>query len=221
MVKKSKKKPSSAAPVETGDSRLALLNAAKKLFGNDGYESTSTRDIAKAAGVNISLISYHFNGKEGLLRACLEEMSDAGLETVERVLKKPTSLEDFKTRFQIFLEEFLEVHINNSDTSCVLLREITNAVPNPIVVEVFKSRFVVVFDRLVDFLNTAQKLKFIPATYDTEISAAIMMGSISHMLKTEAMRKAILKMPGLFDPDQRAKTVSQMATQILNGTLAR
>lgn len=43
-----------------------ILKAAKELFAQKGYDGTSTREIVNAAGVNISLIAYHFGGKENL-----------------------------------------------------------------------------------------------------------------------------------------------------------
>ena len=52
--------------------RSALLHAALKLFGENGFDGTSTRDIAAAAKANIGSIAYHFGGKEGLRKACAE-----------------------------------------------------------------------------------------------------------------------------------------------------
>lgn len=58
------------------DSRQALVRAAMRAFGEKGFSATSTREIARAAGVNISLIAYHFGGKEGLRTACAQAMVD-------------------------------------------------------------------------------------------------------------------------------------------------
>ena len=55
--------------------RAALLRSALDLFGRKGYDATSTRDIAGAAGVNIAGIAYHFGGKAGLHRACAEAVA--------------------------------------------------------------------------------------------------------------------------------------------------
>jgi TetR/AcrR family transcriptional regulator, regulator of cefoperazone and chloramphenicol sensitivity len=52
--------------------RIAILHAALKLFGENGFDGTSTRDIAAAAKANIGSIAYHFGGKEGLRTACAE-----------------------------------------------------------------------------------------------------------------------------------------------------
>lgn len=54
------------------DTKLKMIRAAKKLFAQNGFDGTSTRDIVSAAGVNISLISYHFGSKENLFFALFE-----------------------------------------------------------------------------------------------------------------------------------------------------
>ena len=58
-------------PHEAG-SREKLLEVAVHLFAQKGLDGVSTRDLAREAGLNISLISYYFGGKEGLYRAVLE-----------------------------------------------------------------------------------------------------------------------------------------------------
>lgn len=56
--------------------RAALVEAAITLFGEKGFDATSTRDIAARAGANIGSISYHFGSKEGLHRACGEAIAE-------------------------------------------------------------------------------------------------------------------------------------------------
>lgn len=50
--------------------RQSLILAALDRFGRNGFDATSTREIAKLAKANIAAISYHFGGKEGLRKAC-------------------------------------------------------------------------------------------------------------------------------------------------------
>jgi AcrR family transcriptional regulator len=50
-------------------SRTRLLLAARRLFAEHGYESTSTASIARAAGTSESQLIKHFGGKAGLLDA--------------------------------------------------------------------------------------------------------------------------------------------------------
>ena len=46
--------------------RVALLDAAERLFSQYGIEGTSVREIIKAAGVNLGAINYHFGTKDRL-----------------------------------------------------------------------------------------------------------------------------------------------------------
>lgn len=65
------------------DRKKELLLSAKHLFATKGFDNTSTRDIANHAQVNISMISYYFGGKAGLIPAVFDEFFP----------KKSTSLE--------------------------------------------------------------------------------------------------------------------------------
>ena len=55
-----------------GDTRAALIAAAREQFAARGFSGTSVRSIAAAAGVDASLVNHHFGGKEGLLVATME-----------------------------------------------------------------------------------------------------------------------------------------------------
>ncbi len=58
------------------DSKKRLFETARHLFAVNGYQATSTRDIADAAKVNISAITYYFDGKLGLYRAILADIAN-------------------------------------------------------------------------------------------------------------------------------------------------
>lgn len=55
------------------DSRTRILAAATPLIARHGLNGVSVRSLAAAAGVNLSLISYHFGGKEGLYAEILKK----------------------------------------------------------------------------------------------------------------------------------------------------
>lgn len=54
------------------DIKTRILLAAKKLFARQGYDGTSVRQICDEAGANISLVSYHFGGKEKVFEALFD-----------------------------------------------------------------------------------------------------------------------------------------------------
>ncbi len=59
--------PRSAPERPGSETREQLLAAAERLFAERGFTGVSVRIIAAEAGVNWSLVGYHFRGKEGLL----------------------------------------------------------------------------------------------------------------------------------------------------------
>ena len=54
-----------------GEPRRLLLDAARTLFARQDYRSTTTREIAQAAGVSEYLLFRHFGSKAGLFREAL------------------------------------------------------------------------------------------------------------------------------------------------------
>ncbi|SFH77382.1 TetR/AcrR family transcriptional regulator [Halpernia frigidisoli] len=66
-----------------------ILFAAEKLFSEKGFDGTSTREIATAAKVNVSMISYYFGSKEKLLESLFEtRMAEAQSYMTEIVARK-------------------------------------------------------------------------------------------------------------------------------------
>ncbi len=59
--------------IDGQETRTRLLDAALALFAEQGFAKTSTREIALAAQVNISAISYYFGNKQGLYTALFED----------------------------------------------------------------------------------------------------------------------------------------------------
>jgi len=55
-----------------GESRDAILRAARVLFAQRGFRGTTMRAIAKRAGVDIALVHYFFGSKPKLFAASIE-----------------------------------------------------------------------------------------------------------------------------------------------------
>lgn len=54
------------------EKQIHIIEVAEKLFAEQGYDGTSIRDISKAAGVNLAMVSYYFGSKEKLLEAIFQ-----------------------------------------------------------------------------------------------------------------------------------------------------
>jgi AcrR family transcriptional regulator len=103
---------------EQEDARARLIDAAIKLFAEKGYEGTSVRDLATAAGVNVAAVSYHFGSKDELyheaLRACLApcgEMRERMQKHLDAALKN-RSRKAAEEALRGCIQDFLEVLVS-------------------------------------------------------------------------------------------------------------
>jgi len=59
-------------PEERPGTADALLDAARDLFAERGYDGASIRAITRSAGANLGAVTYHFGSKEALYHAVIE-----------------------------------------------------------------------------------------------------------------------------------------------------
>lgn len=72
--------------------RLQLIEVARGLFAERGYEGTSIEEIAQRAGVSKPIVYEHFGGKEGLYAVIVDREMETLLEMVTSSLTKNRSL---------------------------------------------------------------------------------------------------------------------------------
>ncbi|QNP70433.1 TetR/AcrR family transcriptional regulator [Streptomyces roseirectus] len=87
------------------DKRRAIMGAARKLFGRDGYTRTSVDGIAGEAGVSKRTIYNHFANKEELFQSVVLEGAEDFTRTVaaiaDRHLRKIVDIEDDLVEFGV------------------------------------------------------------------------------------------------------------------------
>jgi AcrR family transcriptional regulator len=62
-------------PLPRSQRRQVILAGAARAFATGGFDATSMEDIAEASGVTKLIVYRHFDSKEDLYRAILEEVS--------------------------------------------------------------------------------------------------------------------------------------------------
>ncbi len=212
--KKVEKKVESAPSPE--NTKEALIQAGTRLFANVGYDGTTVKDISERAGVNVSLVSYHFQGKEGLYRAVLQQFGSDRLSVAERILVPPSSVEEFKVRLNMFVEEVFHFMTDKPDFCSIIQREIDSGLP--ICKDIFANTFLKIFEKLHHFLAAAKKEKIIRADVEPLIAASNLHGAIVHMCKMDHLGKEMFGVT-LQDEKYRKKVVEQVVTINVNGLL--
>ena len=67
--------PTKRRPAAHADAtRSRIVTAAVTAFANRGFEAASTREIARQAGVEQRLLTYHFRNKDSLWRAAADQV---------------------------------------------------------------------------------------------------------------------------------------------------
>lgn len=72
-----------------GDTRQEILEAARVLFAERGYDRTTVRAIGSAAGVDPALIHHYFGNKEGLFTASVSLPVDLPQRLPEAIAGDP------------------------------------------------------------------------------------------------------------------------------------
>jgi len=88
--------------------REHLLESAKFLFAQKGFEATSVEDVAEHAGYSRGALYSNYSGKEELLIALIEGCFERDIAQIESVTDTVT---DPKVRGQIILEQFVSVDL--------------------------------------------------------------------------------------------------------------
>lgn len=78
---------------DTPDQRERVLDAAAALFAEKGYGGTGMREIARVAGVSLSMINYYFGSKQGVLEELLDTHQARYIAAVRAALESAETVE--------------------------------------------------------------------------------------------------------------------------------
>jgi AcrR family transcriptional regulator len=159
--------------------QIQLLDTAQMLFSQKGFDGTSVRDIAEAAGINTAMISYYFGSKEKLMEEIFERKSLNMREKVDNLLKDET-LDPFQKMYSLvdqYIEDFLE---RKTFHRILLCEQIINQNPSIIhLVEKMKARN---SECINDLIRLGQKKGLFKKNIDIPMMTNTLIGTISHSL---------------------------------------
>ncbi|WP_413287599.1 TetR/AcrR family transcriptional regulator [Bdellovibrio sp. HCB337] len=154
---------SSAKSSEDLGAKARILEVAAKLFAEKGLEGTSVRDISKAAGLNLSLISYYFGGKEGLYTELIHNFAQTIRSEIEKVIKtsesKESSKENLERVFMMMVSSFSDIRERYPYMSVIMQRERLAALP--FAREIYEETFTPIGESLIQVMVKAQKKGFV------------------------------------------------------------
>jgi AcrR family transcriptional regulator len=194
--------------------RQKLLQAASQVFSKRGFSGATVKAIAAEAGCNISLISYHFGGKEGLFRALLESFGKERLRDAEKILSPPESIEDMRAKLRLWTQQFLLCHVKDDKICSILHRE--NVVEHEFLWDIFQGTFLKAFEAMVKFFEAARARGVLRKDADPISAASMLFGSLIHVGRNQKIQKKWLN-TSIADDKHRAQVAEQFLNILLNG----
>ncbi|MEO9339562.1 CerR family C-terminal domain-containing protein [Mesorhizobium sp. SB112] len=212
-------KPPRGAAAEA--TRTALTLTGLSLFGRQGFEGTSTREIAAAANANIGSIAYHFGGKDGLreavadhIVATIQMIAAQALEAAPKPPEDAAGAQEQLTSAIHNMVDFVVVQPEAGDIVQFILREM--AQPSPALDRIYNGVFDPVHRRLCAIWELATGE---PAESDrTKLTVFTMLGQIIYF---RIGKEAVLRRMGWTDIGKReAGMITEAARDNLNAIIA-
>jgi len=158
---------------EQSAGETAILDAAVELFSAKGFNAVSMREIASSAGVSKANIYHHFESKEALYRAILDQSARELSGLVE-------SLADGRGSYESRIAEFAVGHLQHLDAnplaSRLIIREAFSGDDESgrlLVDQVFGS----IFERIVSIFRSGQQAGALRSDLDPALCATLLMGA--------------------------------------------
>lgn len=107
---------------ESSEVKNKIRDKAQKLFIQNGYKGTSVRDIAKASGTNVAMVSYYFHSKYNLFEIIFEDALDV---LTQRIFATVTSDLPFFKLIEVWIHSYYEILFEYPEIAAFILNEVS------------------------------------------------------------------------------------------------
>jgi AcrR family transcriptional regulator len=193
--------------------QLQLLDTAESLFSQKGFDGTSVRDIAEAAGINTAMISYYFGSKEKLMEEIFERKSLNIKEKVANLLKDE-SLDPLEKMYSL-VDMYIEGILSRKTFHRILLCEqIINQ--NPSIITMLDKMKTKNSEYINDLIRLGQKKGLFKKNIDIPMMTNTLMGTVFHTLVNMDFYKSYHHMEGLKDEEFERVVKKRLSVHIKN-----
>lgn len=112
--------------INQNDIKQRIFDRAVSLFARKSYGSVGVREIAREAGVSISMISYYFGGKVGILKAIINKYFSLFETMFNEVIREEAP---FEANIRCFIDGCVNLIRQEHDLSLVWISELNNEIP--------------------------------------------------------------------------------------------
>ena len=115
--------------------KARILASARRLFGEYGYNSTTTRMIAKDVGIDISTLYYHWGEKQDLYEALIMDINDQ-IRCKFKEVEQKASGRDMVQRLEISIDILCDFLFANPEVANLILFGYFNKTPHELALDI-------------------------------------------------------------------------------------
>jgi AcrR family transcriptional regulator len=121
--------------------KARILASARRIFGEYGYNKTTTRMIAKDVGIDISTLYYHWGEKQDLYEAVLEDVGDE-IQHKLNGIERNVSGQSLTKRLEIALDMMCDYLFSHPEVPNLILYGYLNKSPNGVTLDIKMSEHI-------------------------------------------------------------------------------
>ncbi len=199
--------------MEYNDKQLAIINTAEKLFSTTGFDGTSVRDIANAAGINVAMISYYFGSKEKLMEAVFEQKTYKMRLKIEN-MRLDTGMTN-REKVNMLIDDYVEKFLSQPQFHKIMLLEQLSDKPGGVagmIIELKKRNLTCIKQLIQDGQKSGEFKKNI----DIALMMATMVGTVSQMIISTRFYREVNNMEHLSEEEFTAYIRKKLTIHLKN-----
>jgi AcrR family transcriptional regulator len=193
--------------------QVLLMDTAELLFSQKGFDGTSVRDIAEAAGINTAMISYYFGSKEKLMEEIFERKSLNIKEKVDDLLKDNSldPLEKMYSLVDVYIDGILQ---RKTFHRILLCEQIINQ--NPSIIQMLDKMKTKNSEYINDLIRVGQKKGIFKKNIDIPMMTNTLIGTVSHTLVNLDFYRTYHHMETMSDEEFERQVRKKLSVHIKN-----
>jgi AcrR family transcriptional regulator len=174
--------------LKTTDKKEEILDVAEKLFSENGFEAVSVREISKAAGINIAMVSYYFGSKEKMY----EEVVFRKLISSDIIIKQIEPHKKYADKLFAIVDLFINKFFERRDYQNIIFREMAMG-QRTTMSEIITNRLHQNFGVITEVINKGIKSKEFRKV-DVELTVMTILGVIKTYTTSGSIACKVLKL---------------------------
>lgn len=186
--------------------RERIIESATYLFSQKGFHAVSVSEITSRAKTNVSLVSFYFGGKNGLLTTLFATLVGSGMNEIEGLSREPKTREEFQTDLTAFLNNLTGFYVEHAELIRIFIQELE--IGNAEAEKFNDNAFGRLWPKLTQFLESAKANGLISFSNSNALAVQIL-APFNNLMQNKNCSARLIDL-SLDNPDFRKSLIEQV-----------